>query len=168
MFIRVLRAIRVCSFRDFLDIHQPDVDVLPVAGLMAMHRQNVLARLDRLRRRLIQRAILIRSRIAGGRADQHAVQIDFGVFVVMNSQAELVQRLVARPLEVAAQPDAVRLPRRLTTDAGVEGSPNPPGPDFQAESSKPDFSQPSLGLSVEYLQVCAACSDVGSCHDARR
>ena len=88
------KPITVITLFRLLHIDQPDVDVLPTARLMAMHRQDVLAGLQRLHRRLVQRAILILSRIARSRADQDAVQIDPGVFIVMNPQTEFMQRLV--------------------------------------------------------------------------
>lgn len=39
---------------------------------------------------------------------------------------------------------------------GVEGSPKPPKPVFQPESSKPGFSQPSAGAFVVYCQAGSA------------
>src|SRR5579862_7314333 len=100
-----MRYLRSRSF----DVHQTEVDVLPALGLMAMNGDDVFAGLERCLACRGQWKETITSDKPGGSKGEHAVDINFCVFIVMDPGFQCVV-ILDRQINFTAEPDVVGLP----------------------------------------------------------
>lgn len=101
------------------NVHQSEVDILSTLGLMAMNSDQILPGLE--------------CRLAGGRQwkesissdkpagfkREHTVDVNFGIFIVMDPRLQGVV-ILGRQIYFAAQPDVIRLPGGA--DDGARGA----------------------------------------------
>ena len=128
------------------ELHQPDVDVLPAAGLAAVDGDRVLARLQCGGGFLRDRPLGVRRSCSRPRGRRGTPLM----YTSASSSWWIAQVDVARTAFRTARPSAAaRCPafstRCRTTAPGVSFVPKPPGPASQPPSSKSGFSQPSAG-----------------------
>lgn len=96
---------------------QPDVDVLPAAGLVAVDGERVLARFEQLHRVGGDAVARVRRGVPRHFAQENAVQVDLGVFVVMDAQLQITLRQLGQ-LERPPGVDVGGLPFGLHRRAG--------------------------------------------------
>ena len=127
VFFRVFRVFRgslplsACVCRLFSRrLNKPaeaQVDVLAATGLFGVDGNRVFARLDRSEGFFIERLGNVVGDVAAGGEGLDAVEINLGVFIVVNVEGEAVE-LTAGQLDRAAEPDVGCFPGRADSAAG--------------------------------------------------
>ena len=114
--------------------------ILPTRGLLAVHRQDMLARLENLPRLRLDLHRLVIRHIAGDLGGQDAIEVNLSVLVMMQAELQSLHFpsgiVNSRRSQMSDVFHSVR-----TTAPGVPWVPKPPGPSFQAEASNSGLNQ---------------------------
>ena len=93
-----------------INVDNADIDCLATGRLMAMHREQVLAGLKH--RRVVNRKCYIVGFVSRNAGHIHTIDEHFGVFVVINTELQIVVLRVGNR-DFAAEPNIGRVPRGI-------------------------------------------------------
>ncbi len=128
-------------------VDQTQVDVLAPSGLVAVDGEHIAARLEDAGGIPPERYHRVTRDIAVEPGDELAIDVDLGVFIVVDQELRSMQRTRIE-LERPAEPDVTGLPFRVHPAPGVALVPKPLSPRDQLESLKSGAGHPASGAWI--------------------